>query len=291
MIRKILRPMVPLVLLVSMIYSAAFSAQADRRAALYDLAANLVQLAASLAQDSFEHFKGWNGTISDQEQAILFKSEGFAASCRLFLKLAEARSGYFREDLVRTNIYNAFTYLAGSFNELEEEMRRGGVMPYALADCRKILSRMEREFSQWPAADNLAYLDQKYVKARNAAVYLIERRAIGNYVRLPFKNLESLWRYNYDRNRGKDPWAYLVQVSYDTLEKMKVGQMIDVTFEGRMIIEQSSRPNRPVYLIERGKKRGLTNAQLVDRYGGWSKVYEVPREVVDSYPEGDPIER
>jgi len=111
MIRKILRPIVPLVLLVSMICSAAFSAQADRRAALYDPAANLEQPAASLAQDSFEHFKSWNGTISDQEQAILFKSEAFAASCRLFLKLAEARSGYFRQDFVRTNIYNAFTYL------------------------------------------------------------------------------------------------------------------------------------------------------------------------------------
>ena len=118
MIRRILRPMVPLVLFVSMVCPVAFSAQADRRAGLYDLAANLEQLAASLAQDSFEHFKGWNGTISDQEQAILFKSEAFAASCRLFLKLAEAGSGYFREDLVRTNIYNAFTYLAGSFNEL-----------------------------------------------------------------------------------------------------------------------------------------------------------------------------
>jgi hypothetical protein len=70
LIRKILRPIVPLVLLVSMICSSAFSAQ-----------------------------------------AILFKSEAFAASCRLFLKLAEARSGYLREDFVRTNIYNAFTCL------------------------------------------------------------------------------------------------------------------------------------------------------------------------------------
>jgi hypothetical protein len=256
---------------------------------IYDLGMELERLSTSLAQESFDHFKGWNGTISDQEQAILFKSEAFAASCRLFLRLTEARSGYYRDDFLRTNIYNAFTYLAGSFSDAEEEMRKGGVMPYSLSDCRKILSRMEREFSQWPAADNLAYLDQRYVKARDATVYLIERSGIGNYVRLPFKNLESLWRYNYDRNRGKDPWKYLVEVSYNTLDKMRKGRTIDLTFEGRMVIEQSARRDRPVYLIEGGKKRGLTRADLVNRYGGWSKVYEVPREVIDSYPDGDPI--
>jgi hypothetical protein len=261
----------------------------DRRGVIYDLGLELERLATSLAQESFDHFKGWNGAISDQEQAILFKSEAFAASCRLFLRLTETRSGYYRDDFLRTNIYNAFTYLAGSFGDAEEEMRKGGVIPYALTDCRKILNRMEREFSQWPAADNLAFLDQRYVKARDATVYLIERSGIGNYVRLPFKDLESLWRYNYDHNRGKDPWKYLVEVSYDTLDKMRKGRMIDLTFEGRMVIEQSARRDRPVYLIEGGKKRGLTRADLVNRYGGWSKVYEVPREVIDSYPDGDPI--
>jgi hypothetical protein len=261
----------------------------DRRGVIYDLGIELERLATSLAQESFDHFKDWNGTISDQEQAILFKSEAFAASCRLFLRLTEARSGYYRDDFLRTNIYNAFTYLAGSFSDVEEEMRKGGMMPYALSDCRKILNRMEREFSQWPAADNLAYLNQRYVKARDATVYLIERSGIGNYVRLPFKNLESLWRYHYDRNRGKDPWTYLVEVPDATLDKMRKGRMIDLAFEGRMVIEQSARRDRPVYLIEGGKKRGLTRADLVNRYGGWSKVYEVPREVIDSYPDGDPI--
>jgi hypothetical protein len=261
----------------------------DRRGVISDLGIELERLATSLAQESFDHFKDWNGTISDQEQAILFKSEAFAASCRLFLRLTEARSVYYRDDFLRTNIYNAFTYLAGSFSDVEEEMRKGGMMPYALSDCRKILNRMEREFSQWPAADNLAYLDQKYVKARDATVYLIERSGIGNYVRLPFKSLESLWRYHYDRNRGKDPWTYLVEVPDATLDKMRKGRMIDLTFEGRMVIEQSARRDRPVYLIEGGKKRGLTRADLVNRYGGWSKVFEVPREVIDSYPDGDPI--
>jgi len=283
--------MVASALLASVLWLAGFPGQADRRAGIYETAVELERLSTNLAQDSFEHFKGWNGAISDQEQAILFKSEAFAASCRLFLKLAEGRSEYFREDFVRTNLFNAFTYLAGSFNELEEEMRKGSVMPYALSDCRKMLNRMEREFSQWPAAENLAYLDQKYVKARDASVYLIERKAVGNYIRLPFKNLESLWRYNYDRNRGSDPWKHLVEVPYDTLEKMRVGRTIDLTFEGRLIIEQSSRRNRPVYLVENGRKRGLANAQIVARFGGWSKVFEVPREVIDSYPEGPPIDR
>jgi len=289
MMIRFLRTTARCILAVFLLSSLASWAAQDRRSVIYDLGMELERLSTSLAQESFDHFKGWNGTISDQEQAILFKSEAFAASCRLFLRLTEARSGYYRDDFLRTNIYNAFTYLAGSFSDAEEEMRKGGVMPYSLSDCRKILSRMEREFSQWPAADNLAYLDQRYVKARDATVYLIERSGIGNYVRLPFKNLESLWRYNYDRNRGKDPWKYLVEVSYNTLDKMRKGRMIDLTFEGRMVIEQSARRDRPVYFIEGGKKRGLTRADLVNRYGGWSKVYEVPREVIDSYPDGDPI--
>lgn len=289
MMTRFLRTTARCLLAVFLLCGLVSWAAQDRRGVIYDLGIELERLATSLAQESFDHFKDWNGTISDQEQAILFKSEAFAASCRLFLRLTEARSVYYRDDFLRTNIYNAFTYLAGSFSDVEEEMRKGGMMPYALSDCRKILNRMEREFSQWPAADNLAYLNQRYVKARDATVYLIERSGIGNYVRLPFKNLESLWRYHYDRNRGKDPWTYLVEVPDATLDKMRKGRMIDLAFEGRMVIEQSARRDRPVYLIEGGKKRGLTRADLVNRYGGWSKVYEVPREVIDSYPDGDPI--
>jgi hypothetical protein len=64
-----------------------------------------------------------------------------------------------------------------------------------------------------------------------------------------------------------------------------------LNFEGKLIIEQSSRANRGVYLIEHGRKRGLTRPELVDRFGGWSRVYEVPRDVIDAYPEGEPIDR
>jgi hypothetical protein len=263
----------------------------DQRSQVYDLGVELERQATALAQESFEHFRGWNGAISDQEQAILFKSEAFAASCRLFLKLAETRSDFFRTDYLRTNLFTSFTYLANAFSELEAEMKRGSVMPYALNDCRQILSRMEREFSSWPDADNLAYLDRRYVKSRDASVYLIERRGLGNYVRRPFRNLESLFRYNYDLNRGKDPWKYLVEVLEETLGKMPKGNPVTLTFEGRLVIEQSTRKNRGVYLIQNGRKRPLTRPEIIDRFGGWSKVFEVPAEVIAAYEDGEPIDK
>lgn len=267
-----------------------FQLHADNRSSIYSLGLELERKATELAQGSFDHFKGWSGTISDQEQAILFKSEAFSASCRLFLRLAETRSDYFRQDFLRTNLYNAFIYLVSAFRGLEEEMRRGGIMPYALSDCRKILDRMDYEFSKWPSVDNLSFLHQKYVKARNATVYMIERRGTGVYVRHAFKNLESLFRYNYDLKRERDPWKYLVEVPSDTLEKMEEGEMIDLTFEGMMVIEKSNRSNRPVYLIRDGQKHGLTSPNVVQRLGGWSKVFEIPREIIIGYPEGDPID-
>lgn len=267
------------------------SAGSPQRSRIYDIGVELERQATALAQESFDHFRGWNGAISDQEQAILFKSEAFAASCRLFLKLTESQSDYFRTDYLRTNVFSSFTFLASSFGELEQEMKRGNVMPYALSDCRKILGRLEREFSAWPDADNLAYLDQKYVKARDATVYLIEKRTMGAYTKRPFKSLESLFRYNFDRNRGKNPWEHLVETSEETLAKMRTGSLIDLTFEGKMIIEQSNRRNRGVYLIQDGKKRPLANPEVVARLGGWGKVFEVPREIIEGYEDGEPIDR
>jgi hypothetical protein len=262
-----------------------------QRGRIYDIGMELERQATVLAQESFNHFRGWNGAISDQEQAILFKSEAFAASSRLFLKLTESQSDYFRTDYLRTNLFSSFTFLASSFNELEQEMKRGNVMPYALSDCRRILGRLEREFGAWPDADNLAFLDQKYVKAEDSTVYLIEKKSMGTYIKRPFKNLESVFRYNYDRNRGKNPWDHLVKTSEETLDKMRTGAMLDLTFEGKMIIEQSNRKNRGVYLIQNGKKRPLANPDVVARLGGWGKVLEVPREVIEGYEDGDPIDR
>lgn len=270
---------------------APAAGQSGARAQVFDLGQELERQAIALAQESFDHFRGWNGAISDQEQAILFKSEAFAASCRLFLKLTETTSTYYRTDHARTNIFSAFAFLARSFAELEAEMQRGGIRPYALGDCKKILARMERGFGSWPDPNNLAYLDQKYVKAADATVYLIEKRGLASFIRRPFTSLESLFRYNYDRNRGKNPWEHLVEVSEETLDKMKVEAEISLTFEGRMIIEQSTRKNRPVYVIQSGKRRPVANAAIVERRGGWGKVYEVPREVIDSYEEGEIIDR
>jgi hypothetical protein len=275
------------VLLLSLFTAVLLAA--DQRSVIIRLAEDLGQKAVGLAQNSYDHFKGWNGAISDKEQAVLFKSEAFAASCRLFLRLAEERSDFYRADHLRTNLYNAFTYLASSFEELDREMRKTGVSSYALRDCQRTLRTMEEAFAKWPSPDNLAYLDQRYVKGRKAAVYLIVKRRTGVFIKYPFKNLESLFRYNYDKNRGKNPWDYLVEVQTETLNKMEQGNLIDLSFEGRLVIEQSSRPNRSVYLIENGKRRGLVSALALAKYGGWNKVYEVPAEVINSYPPGEPI--
>jgi hypothetical protein len=275
------------VLIAALVPSAA--ASGGDRGSVLRLAAELDQKAADLARSNLEHFRGWNGVISDAEQAALFKSEAFAASTRLFLVLGGENSDFYQAGNLRTNIYNAFVYLVRAFRELEEEMKGAGVMPYALSDCRKILDRMDYEFSRWPSADNLSSFHMKYVKARNAAVYLIERKGIGEYVRRPFLDLGSLYRFNYDLNRGKDPWAHLVQVPEETLARMAEGDPIRLTFESCLVIESGNRPNRPVYYIENGRKRGLTSPAVLQRFGGWGKVLEVPAEVIAAYPDGDPI--
>jgi hypothetical protein len=262
---------------------------ADQRQSIYSLAQELEREAESLASTSFDHFRGRDNAISDDEQAVLFKSEAFLASCRLFLRLTEERSGYFQTGHLRTNIYNAFVNLSRSFQEVEQAMRHGPGISWGAADCRRLLGAMDAEFSRWPSPENLAYLHQRYVKAGRDTVYLIEREGPVNFVRRAFRDLESLYRYNYDMKRGKDPWGYLVQVSPQTLAKMPEGEMIDLTFEGRLVMEQGNRPNRSVYRIENGRKRGLTSPQILQRFGGWGKVFEVPVEVIAKYPEGEPI--
>lgn len=278
------------IICLSLFIILAGGLSADRRAAIYSLGMELERQASYLARISFDHFKGRDSAISDEEQGVLFKAEAFAASTRLFLRLTEERSNYFGAGYLRTSLYNAFIYLAHSFQELEAEMRRAGIMPYSLSDCRKILNLIDGEFSRWPAADNLAYLHQKYVKGRDATVYMIERLGPGEYVRHAFKDLESIFRYNYDLQRGKDPWKYLVEVPSNTLERMEEGEMIELTFEGLLVIEQSDRPNRAVYLIEDGEKRGLASPRVLERFGGWGRVFEVPAEVIEKYPEGQPID-
>jgi len=261
----------------------------DMRDLIHKKSLDLEKKAFSLAQSAFDHFKGWDAEFSDTEQAVLFRSEAFAASCSLFRRLAGEKTAYLMNGYVRTNLYNAFIYLAGALRELEKEMDRAGVRPYLLDECRRALEGMEYEFSRWPAADNLAYLNGRYVKGRDERVYLVERKGPGIYNRRAFKNLESLFRYNYDRDRGDDPWQYLVEVPPETLDKMEEGALLELDFEGRLVIEMSNRPNRPVYLISGGKKRGVTSPQVLQRLGGWDEVFEIPAAIIDAYPEGKPV--
>jgi hypothetical protein len=272
-----------------LILAAGMRLAGDQRQTIYSLGVDLEREAERLARASFDRFRGRDDTITDEEQAVLFKSEAFLAACRLFLRLTEERSDYFGSGYLRTNLYNAFLNVGRSFRELEESMRAGRGGSRGASDCRRLLAAMDAEFSRWPSPDNLAYLHERYVKAERDAVYLIEQERPGRFVRHAFRDLESLYRYNYDRKRGKDPWAYLVQVAPATLAKMPEGEMIDLTFDGRLVIEQGNRPNRGVYRIENGKKRVLSSPQVLQRLGGWSRVFEVPAEVIDKYPEGEPI--
>ena len=51
-------------------------------------------------------------------------------------------------------------------------------------------------------------------------------------------------------------WDYLVEISYDTLDKMEDGTMIDLNFEGYMIIEQSDRTKSSCLSHTEWKKKG-----------------------------------
>ncbi len=278
-----------LLLSLLLLQPEALTPQTTRELAILSLGADLEKTASALAESSFQYFKGRTGVITEKEQAVLFKSEAFAASCRLFLRLMQEGSGYFVSSYLRTNLFQAFVYLSRSFYELEAEMRQAGVMPYLLADCRRLLERMDREFASWPAEDNLAYLHQKYIKTAKDTVFMIERRGPGLYVRHAFKNLESLYRYNYDLKRGKDPWKYLAVVSEEVLRSMPEAEPIELSFEGCLVMELGTGPNRPVYLIEKGKRRPISSPQVLQRFGGWSKVMEIPLEVLRTYPEGEPV--
>lgn len=272
-------------LLLVLLSFASEATLASSREDIRDLGDRLTQQAAYLAQSSFDHFKGWKGEISDREQAILFKSEAFAASCRLFLRLSEESSGFTGSDNLRTNLFNAYTFLARSFRELEGDYRSS-----ALNDCRGTLNDLERAFERWPAQDNLAYLHQKFIQASDRTIYLIERPQPGEYLRRPFVNLESLFRFNYLLNRSKDPWKYKVDVDRSTLEKMASGTPINLTFNRCLVMDMIAYPNRPVYFIENGKKRPLSSPAALNRFGGWKAVFEVPADVIGSYPDGDPVE-
>jgi hypothetical protein len=243
-----------------------------------------------IAQKSYEHFKGWDGRITEKEQKILFSSASFIASVDLFGKLVAESESFYTRDYLTTNIYNAFKYVADYFYQLKEDMYSLRISPYELREAEYILNDMEREFSSWRSSNNLAYLNGYYVKGSGDTVYLIRRVAVGQYEKRAFANLESIFAYTYFTRRKKNPWKFLKRISLKTLSTIPEGEKIEYTFEGKMIIEKAKRANRPVYLIKNGKKHALTSPAVVERYGGWKKVYEVPSGIISKYPTGEEIE-
>jgi len=143
----------------------------DRRLLVLKLSGDLVRQSEHLSQTSFDHFKGWDGEISNKEQAVLFKTEEFAAACRLFNKLAKDETNYFRRESLRTNLYNASRYVATAFRQLEDQIRQSGMRgefdgrrnlrplqrqpqsgspePVGMSECSRILDRIEDEFTRW----------------------------------------------------------------------------------------------------------------------------------------------
>ena len=271
----------------------------DQSNQLVDLAQNLAERAAGIAETMEDQIDDRYGSWSDNQLEALFASENFAAASRAFYRLA-GRVGYGSRYSVRSGLERAYRYLIRAYDDLESASR-GGVRTNALSDCASILRRIERELG---GSGNRTFEDEdrverdqlqendwdgNYVKGRDATVYLIERRGAGEFVRRPFKNLESLFKYNYDQDRGDNPWGHVAEVPAETLNRMRTADPIDRSFEGLMVVEPGTLPNRPVFLIQGGKKRGLTKADLVLRYGGWKKVFEIPKEIIAAYPDGEPI--
>jgi len=151
---------------------APYRVRQDHRMRVADLSRELVEQAEYLSESSYDYFMGWNGVISNSEQAVLFKSEEFTAACRLFYKLLQDQGGYYRDEHLRTNLYNAFLYLRAEFRQLEDRMRKGGFRDdfnrvrrdgrtyeqmrrrnvprrMGLAECRRLLDRIQAAFTGW----------------------------------------------------------------------------------------------------------------------------------------------
>lgn len=266
---------------------------------LVDLARNLAERAGEIVGTMEDQIDDRYSSWSDNQIEALFAAENFAAAGRAFHRLAE-RAEYGSRYSVRSGLDRAYRYLLRAYDDLESAAR-GGSRTYALSDCASILRRIERELggglNRTSGGEDQIERNQlqendwdgNYVKGRDATVYLIERRESGDFIRRPFQNLESLFKYNYDQDRGDNPWGHVAEVPAETLDRMRTGDPINRSFEGLMVVEPGKLPNRSVYLIQGGKKRGLTKATLVLRYGGWKKVFEIPKEIIDAYPDGEPI--
>ncbi len=276
----------------------------DRSERLADLAVDLERKAVEIIEDVNSRFfdrnlsYDRNRTWADDQVEILFAAETFASSTRVFRRLAEGDRSFDSRMAVRQGMERAYRILFRDFENIDAAARRGRLSTYALSDCRDLLRRIDREIGPGgvrpndPITPNQLGQDNwigRYVKGPGSSVFLIERRADGAFVKQPFNNLESLFKYNYDQDRGENPWGYMADVSAAELSRMRTGNPIERTFEGQMIIETGTSTNRSVYFIQGGKKRGLTKPELVARYGGWKKVFQVPRDIINGYPDGEPI--
>lgn len=147
----------------------------DRRSFVAQLSQELARQAEYLAETSYDYFMGWTGSVTEAEQFILFKSQEFAAACRLFDRLLGDQTGYYGPSALRTNLYGASRYVGASFRELEQKMKLAGFQDdfnrlrrdgrrfdrrtpahgaapnarFGLAECRRIIARIEEEFARW----------------------------------------------------------------------------------------------------------------------------------------------
>ncbi len=256
---------------------------------LLKLTSELEAKAIIIAQRSYEHFKGWDGVISEREQKVLFSSSNFIAAVNLFKKLLTESESFYSSSYLSTNLYNAFRYVADYFDQLKEDMYALRISPYELREAEYILNDMEGEFSRWGSATNLSYLSGHYVKGRGDTVYYIQREGIGKYVKRPFADLESLYAFTFFKMKKKNPWKLLKKISLKTLSTVPDGKPIKETFEGRLVMEDLKISGIPVYLIKNGKKCPLSSPAVLKRYGGWKSVYKVPSEIIRKYPEGEAI--
>jgi hypothetical protein len=206
-------------------YSPGPDERWDQGGRLVSLAVELERRASDAAQSVSDLLLDRGETLGDEQITALYAAEGFAASSRLFLRLTERGSGYGARMSYRTGLERAYRYLSRDFNELEDAARRVGIQPYALGDCLSILRRMDTELGGGVIVnDNVdrgraaeEEWDGQYAKGRDVEVFLIERRGTGDFVRRPFKNLESLFKYNYDRDRGKNPWGFVAEIPANAL--------------------------------------------------------------------------
>lgn len=296
-------------------------AQYDVRSRISQEANQLVMASEKLAFDSYNFLKGYNNAINADEQAVLFKTESFAASSRLFAKLA-ADSNWYTEGYLRTNMFTAFTYLTQSFQELRNTVEstqnkyqwsnrwqdNRPLPSYALGEVGMRINSIEYLYKGWPSSENPIYLSNanKYVQNphpnEGAPVYMIRRLGEGVYEKVPFSSLEALFVYHQKflkRGTKAWPWDNNVTTSWETLKSLATSnETLTFAFQsGDAIVVGGGAPkgkwespNSGVKLVTGpGQATGFGSPEELAAHfklpvsKAWDKVYRVPQEVFDRY--------